>query len=128
MAKKKVNGYKYKMLKPADYDMLKGMTQEELEKSFVKARKNEQAAKKNKKEDEDLVALNDKIKKYRSENMPKKVSELQDEIKEIKKEVDVDIYDELEDKKALSKGHSNIVKEFTETQSAILEILRMREI
>lgn len=127
MAKKK-SGYKYKMLKPDDFDRLKGLTQEELEKEFVKARKNEQAAKKMKKDDQELEAINTVIKKHREENTPKKVKELQEEIKEIKKEVDEEIQDEIEDRKALSEGHNNLIKEFTETQKAILDILRSREI
>lgn len=126
MAKKK-SGYKYKMLKPDDYETLKGLQENELEKEFVRARKNEQAAKKQKKEDLDLEEINEKIKKFRLENTPKKVKELQEEIKEIKKEVDEDIRDEIEDRKALSEGHNNLIKEFTETQKAILEILRSRE-
>ena len=127
MAKKK-SGYKYKQLKPEDYDALKGMKESELEKEFLRARKNEQAAKKMKKDDLDIVRLTETIKKHREENMPKKVRELQEEIKELKKEVDADIEDEIKDKQALSKGHNNIIKEFTETQDAILEILRNREI
>ena len=127
MAKKK-SGYKYKQLKPEDYDALKSMKSSELETEFVKARRNEQAAKKAKKDDLDLIRLSETIKKHRQENMPKKVKELQEEIKELKKEVDSDIEDEINDKKALSKGHGNIIKEFTEKQDAILEILRNREI
>ena len=79
MAKKK-SGYKYKMLKPEDYDALKGMTEEELQAEFVKATKNENAAKKARKEDNDIVELSEKIKSHRQENTPKKVSELQEEI------------------------------------------------
>lgn len=124
---KKKQRNKYKQLTEDRIRELRGMTEKDLHSAFIKAKKNEKAAKKIKKDDEDLNQLTSKIKTHRDENMPKKVKELQDEIKDIKDSVDEEIKDELEDKKALSKGHSNGIKGFVEEQDIILEIIRSRE-
>jgi hypothetical protein len=126
--RKKQQSNKFKNISEDRIIELRSLAEKDLNSEFIKAKKNEKAAKKMKKEDEDIKSLADKIKLHRAENTPKKVKELQEEIKELKKQVDEEIEDEINDKKALMKGHSNLIKGFLEEQELILEILRGREL
>lgn len=104
----------------------RSLTTEELNEEFVKMQKNEDAGKRQKRDDEDLQDLKEKIALYRKENMPDEVAKMQEEIKQIKKEVDQEIVDDIEDQKALNQGYNNLLKEFKERKKAILMILSDR--
>ena len=130
MAKKpgkdKNTGSKYKYLRPEEVEELERASTAELLKMHMAESKNHQAARRQKKEDQTLKSLGEQIKKHREENTPEEVKTLKLRIKELKEEVDEDISEILEDKKALNKGFNDTIKAFGEKVDVILKILAKR--
>lgn len=106
---------------------LMGMTVEELNSEFLKAKKNEIASKKQKKDHSELNALKDKIKEYRATNETKEMKDMKEALKIAKQELDSEIQEDIEDKKALESGFQSQIKSFVKEQKIILKIIRDRE-
>lgn len=126
MAKKEKKKFPYKFIRPEELEEMEKMTTPELLKLNVKENQNLTAAKRQKKDDPSLSSLSSQIKKHREENMPDEVKVLQDRIKELKAEVDEEISELIEDKKALTKGFNDTIKSFAERVDVVLKILGKR--
>lgn len=127
MAKKpKKEKSPYKYLRPEEVEDLEKASTAELLKMHMTESKNHQAARRQKREDSTLKDLNDQIKKHRDDNMPEEVKTLRLRIKELKDEVDEEISEIIEDKKALNKGFNDTIKAFGEKVDVILRILAKR--
>lgn len=127
MAKKeKKKKFPYKFIRPEELEEMERMTTADLLKLHVKENQNLAASRRQKKENMDLVSLTGQIKKFREENMPKEVKILQDQIKQMKAEVDEEISELIEDKKALTKGFNDTIKAFAERVDVVLKLLAQR--
>jgi hypothetical protein len=118
---------KYKFVAEGELEDLPGMEETTLFKELIRAKKNEEAAVKQKKDDQDIANLTKEIEEHRAEHLPDEVKTLQEEIKTLKAAVDEEIKDIIADKKDLAKGHSNLIKGFRQKQLAIMDILKNRE-
>lgn len=130
--KKKERGFKVKHMKQDDFDALMGLNESQLNAEFMKAKKNERAARKQAKDDDELKQLKDAMLKHKIDHPnTEKIIKLRAKIKELNQEMKEDPsskYGEaLEDYNALKEGFSNLTKEFTEKQKAIFYIIASRE-
>lgn len=127
MAKKeKKKKFPYKFIRPEELEEMERMSTAELLKLHVKENQNLAASKRQKRENMEIVTLAGQIKKHREENMPAEVKMLQEQIKEMKAEVDEDIQELIEDKKALTKGFNDTIKSFAERVEVVLKLLAQR--
>jgi hypothetical protein len=127
MAKKKDNDTGIKTAAEERIEELSRMTMDELNKEFLRAKKNEIGSKKQKKDHHELTTLKEKIKEYRSANETDAMKKMKEDLKLAKAEIDEAIKEDIEDKKALESGFNNQIKEFVKEQKIILKIIRQRE-
>lgn len=124
MARKKKEKFPYKFLRPDQLEELQRMSNEELIKEHLRENKNLKALKKQKKDDHQIADLAKQIKKHREEHeSQEEVKEMQIEIKEIKKTIDLEIADLLSDKKDLTKGWNDSIKAHQERADVIFKLI-----
>ena len=124
MAKKKREKFPYKFIRPDQLEDLQRMSNDELIKEHLKESKNIKVLKKQRKDDPQITALTKEIKDHREghEDM-QSVKEMQAEIKEIKKTIDLEIVDTITDRRELSKGWSDTIKAHQERSDVIFKLL-----
>ena len=118
---------KYKLVAEHELEEIVGMDSDTLVKELVRAKVNEEAAIKQKKEDEELIELTAEIKEFMQENLEKKTVELLEQVQAEKEAIKNEISDKYEDKKALNAGHNNLINGFRQKQKAVIDILRNRK-
>lgn len=129
MAKKQKNKFPYKYLRPDQLEELKDMSNEELIKEHLSEQKNIRRVRKAKKEDHVLQDLNKQIKEHRESHQDtSKIKEIQSEIKEMKKAIDLEIEDTILDRREASGGWNDLIKSHVERGEAIFKILDERGI
>lgn len=131
MAKKsRERKFKTKHMQQHEVDELMGMLEADLNKEFVKAKKNERAAKKQIKDNDELRKLKEAFTVVKG-NHPhtQKILKLKEQIKDLTKELlsDKEVEGAHLDYKSYKEGFDNTTKSFTERQKAILFILNQRE-
>lgn len=122
--------FRPKHMQQHEVDELMSMDEIELNKEFVKAKKNERAAKKQIKDNDELKKLKEAFTLAKG-NHPntQKMLKLKEQIKDLNKEMlaDKEVEGAHLDYKAYKEGFDNTTKGFTERQKAILFILNQRE-
>ena len=114
----------YKFLRPEQVTDLRGKTSEDLLKEFLSQLKHVQAIKKMRKEDGTLKDLKKLIKEHRENSQ--ELKDAKEEVKRVREEIDSEIEEELEDKKALEGGYRDQMKEHQEMMHAIQQIVDRR--
>lgn len=123
MKQKKVK-FMYKIIRPEQVDELKAKSTEELLKDYLEQNKKVQIVKKQKKDDEKLKGMRDRIKKHRDASV--ELKEAKENSKDVSDEVNEEIIEDVEDKKALDGGYRDEIKGFNEMAHAIQSIIDKR--
>ena len=132
MAKgKKKEKFPYKFLRVEELNELRKLSTEKLFREQLKENKDLKALKRQKKDDPIISDLDKQIKEHRekatTDEHKRELLELKDRVKEIKAEIDQDIQELLEDRKAEKKGWNDALKPHKEKIEAILKIIEERE-
>jgi len=123
MKQKKVK-FMYKIIRPEQVDELKAKSTEELLKDYLEQNKKVQIVKKQKKDDEKLKGMRDRIKKHRDASV--ELKEAKENSKDVSDVVNEEIIEDVEDKKALDGGYRDEIKGFNEMAHAIQSIIDKR--
>lgn len=122
--KQKKEKFPYKIIRPEHVDELRTKTTDELLKEYLSQNKKIQIVSKQKKDDSKLKEIKSRIKEHR--NNSTELQDAKESLKELKQEVDEEIRDDLEDKKALEGGYRDEIRGFKETIDAIQSIIEKR--
>jgi hypothetical protein len=122
--KQKKEKFMYKILRPEQVRELQSKPTEELLKDYLDQSRKVQIVKRQKKEDEKLKGMRDRIKKHRDSST--ELQEAKQNVKDVRESVDEDIMDDIEDKKALEGGYRDEIKGFNEMAHAIQSVIDRR--
>jgi len=126
MAKKK-EVFPYKYLRPHQVEEIREMKMDELIKEHIKENKNIKVLKKQKKEHDEIIDLSKQIKKHRENHeLADKIKEMKNEIKELRKTIDLEIEDVLLDKKELVGGFNDSIKSHQERMDVVFKFIDER--
>lgn len=124
MAKKKKERFPYKFIRPDQLEDLQKMSNDELIKEHLKENKHLRALKRQRKEDPQILELVKEIKDHRENHEDMQaIKEKQAEIKEMRKTMDLEIIDTINDKKELAKGWNDTIKAHQERADVIFKLL-----
>lgn len=124
MAKKKKDKFPYKFIRPDQLEDIQRMSNDELIKEHLKENKFMRSLKKQRKEDPQILDLTKQIKEHRENHEDQgEIKRMQEEIKEMKKTMDVEIADVISDRRDLNKGWSDTIKAHQERADVIFKIL-----
>lgn len=124
MARKKKEKFPYKFLRPDQLEELQRMTTDDLIAEHLRENKNLRAAKRQKKDDHQIAAWKKQIDEHRAEHEDQvEVKELQNQVKELKKNIDLEIADVLADKRDLTKGWNDTIKAHQERADVIFKLI-----
>lgn len=124
MAKQKKEKFPYKFLRPDQLDELRALNNQELISEHLKENKNIKALRRQKKDDHQITDLKKQIDEHRQGHEDQgEVKNLQEEIKELRKNIDLEIADVIADKKDLTKGWTDTIKAHQERADVIFKLL-----
>ena len=123
--------FSYKFATFEDFQKYQGMNDDALLREFLGNSKKVQITKRQRKDDPQIKEFKDAIKKHYDssedlQNAKKDVQDARDEAKKVKEKLDLEIDDDIEQKKAKEGLYKDKVKHFSENLDIIQKILDSR--